>query len=260
MKLLSPFFLILFLLHTISIAAQQLSKDTAAVEEGSFIAPKSQWFIALGGGIALQTAFPNYSVSSANLTNSSAGGASPFIFGKLGYRHQNKHQGAFMVEKTIANNGFTYLGEEQEGLGLSRGIDYLLFNLEYSYNLLNAQRFWLGPTVQLGIGVGDTTGSAFYDRGRERYFNTPNGVSYHRYDIIRAEVPALVFNYGIGFTFGAEVIDDRLYIGTDLRWLHSFAAIHEYEINYQNNLNTLNFNVKSPMMNIHWGLHLAYLL
>lgn len=258
MKQQSLLFFILFLFCSTSMVAQ-FPKDTAATEEAATLAPKNQWFIALGGGIALQTAFPNYSVSSSNLTNSSAGESSPFIWGKIGYRFQNKHQGAFMVEKTIASNSFAYLGAEQEGLGLNRGIDYVLVNLEYSYNLLNAKRFWLGPSVQFGLGIGDTSGSAFYDRGGERYFNTPSGISYHKYDIVQAKVPNLVFNYGIGFTFGAEVIDDRFYIGTDLRFLHSFAAIHEYEINYQNNLNTLNFKVKSPLRNIHWGLHLAYL-
>lgn len=251
-------FLILFLFYSTSIIAQ-LPKETATTKEKPFLVPKNQWFIALGGGIALQTAFPNYSVSSPNLTNSSAGESSPFIWGKMGYRFQNKHQVAFMVEKTIASNSFAYSGAEQEGLGLNRGIDYVLVNLEYSYNLLHAKRFWLGPSIQLGIGVSDTSGSAFYDRGSARYFNTPNGISYHKYDIVSAKVPGVIFNYGVGFTFGVELIDDRFYIGTDLRFLHSFAAIHEYEITYQNNLNTLNFKVKSPMMNIHWGLHLAYL-
>ncbi|MGH1334701.1 MAG: hypothetical protein ACRBFS_01130 [Aureispira sp.] len=230
-----------------------------SIQSASVTVPKNQWFVAIGGGIAFQTAGPKYSIESSALTNRSAGGSSPFIWGKVGYRIKNKHQGAFILEKTIGNNTFSYSGEFEEGFGLSREMSYVFGNLEYSYNLLNAQRFWFGPSVQFGLGVGDTSGSAFYDRGRSNLFQTPQGSSYHKYDIVSAKVPNVVFNYGLGFNFGAEVIDDRFYIGVELRWLHSLGAIHEYEIDYQDNTKKLNFKVKSPMMNIHLGLQLAYL-
>lgn len=257
------FLLLLCWLSSVSfLHAQLIEEEEDAkiyIESESVTTPKNQWFVALGGGIALQTAEPMYSIASSALTNRSAGESSPFIWGKVGYRIKNKHQGAFILEKTIANNSFSYSGEHEEGLGLSRGISYIFGNLEYSYNLLNSQRFWLGPSVQVGLGAGDTTASAFYDRGHSNLFQTPQGSSYHEYDIVNAKVPNVVFNYGLGFNFGAEVINDRFYIGIEMRWLHSLGAIHEYEIDYQDNTKNLNFKVKSPMMNVHLGLQLAYL-
>lgn len=261
MKKLCLSLLILSLIGHQMLCAQTIShaKEDELIQKKSTLTPKNQWFVALGGGIAAQTAFPNYSVVSTHLTNSSVGSASPYIWGKLGCRFYNKHQASFILEKTEATNSFAYLGDHGEGLGLNRGISYVFGNLEYSYNLLNAKRFWLGPTVQIALGAGDTSGTAFYDRGKDNFFTTPQGLSYHKYDIVRAEVPSLVFSYGIGLTFGVEVIDDRFYIGTELRWLHSLGAIHEYEIDYQDNSKNLNFVVNSPLMNIHFGLQLAYL-
>lgn len=235
------------------------TKEKKAPKEPKNNAKDVQWFLAGVGGIAFQTALPTYSINSARLNTNSAGGASPFIGFKVGGRYKKKHQMAFMLEKTIVANGFTYSGDYDEGLGVARELDYVFGNVEYSYNLLNTKRFWLGPSIQIGLGVGDNSSSDFYDRGRQQYIYTPQGLAYHEYDFVRAEIPDFVFNYGLGFTFGVEIVPNKFVLGLDLRWLHSLGDVHEYEVNYNYNLETLNFTASSAMENIHLGLQVAFL-
>lgn len=251
----------IWLSTSVSLVYAQITDETTTTEitQKDISSPKGQWFLGLGGGLAVQIANPTHSVNSEHLNETSVGSTSPFIGAKFGYRYNNKHHGAITLEKTQASNSFIYIGDYGEGLGVNRGIDYVFVNVEYSYNLLNAKRFWLGPSLQLGGGAGDNSSSHFYDRGREQYFTTPQGISYHKYEIVRAEIPKFIFNYGVGVHFGVEVIDNKFYIGTAMRFLHSFAPVHEYEINYQNNLETLNFVVTSPLTNLHFGLQLAYM-
>jgi len=220
---------------------------------------KSHWLISLGGGVANQTALPNYSVTSPNLSNGAANNRSPYLFWKVGYRFQNKHQAAFILEKTVATNSFLYTGDYSEGLGANREIDCIIANLEYSYNLFNTKRFWFGPSVQLGVGLGTQNSTAFFDRGREANFNTPVGRSFHKYDVVEHSIPSHIYNFGIGTNFGIKVPNSHFIIGTDIRWLYSFSPVHEYKIKYQYNAQILDFTVNSPLSNINLGIKLAYL-
>jgi len=219
---------------------------------------KNHWFLAIGGGSAFQNGQPSYSISSQNLNNSSAYNRSPYLFGKVGFRFHNKHQAALILEKTVASNSFTFWGDHKEGFGVNRGIDYFLGNFEYGYNLLNMKRFWFGPSIQLGIGVGITNSSDFFELGKEGDFKIPDGYSYHKYNIVNHSIPSHIYNIGLGTNLGMEVIDSRLTVGLDIRWLYSLNSVHKYNITYQYNTETLDFTVHSPLSNINLGVKFAY--
>ena len=228
---------------------------------------RKKWFVEAGGGVGTMNATYQYSVFSSYLHRESELNALPYLQLKVGMRLQDRHLVSVGWERVFIANGFTYLrthwGTATRGLGAMRDTRYEVFGLFYEYNLLRSKRFWLAPSVQLGLGFTDPTPHLWDSVGREQTYLDPAGMgpsTTHRFEMVQRQEAPVIFVYGLGWSTGVEIIDDRLYFGVEVKLVHSpHPRAKVYETRYTVDQEPpLIFETNNGIFNLNLGLRLRY--
>lgn len=224
-----------------------------------------RWFVEAAGGVSSTSIPYQYSIKSTYLTKDIDLNPLPYLSLRVGVRLNKRHLLAGGWERLHMDNGFRYsrdqIGRSGIGLGASNETPYEVLGVYYEYNLLKSERFWLAPIVQLGIGWTDPTPHLWDSTSYDGLYEGSGGrQTFHRFEMVQQKEAQFVFVYGAGISTGVELLDDRLFLGMELKFIHAPAPRAKvYKVRYKVDQEPpLLFETYNEVFNLNFGVRLRY--